>query len=87
MQTYLPAEDDSSKPKSFRAVIFASDEKTTEIVTIRAGSDEEASAKAAALAIGLSVDLWDDLRFIDRFPDQLANDTCVPAVTGAASNS
>ena len=70
MGTVGPPSAEPEGPPSYRAMMFGADGRMVLQAVIAAAGDDAAKAQALALADGHSVDLWDQLRFIDRFePD------------------
>ncbi|GJD46047.1 hypothetical protein AFCDBAGC_3927 [Methylobacterium cerastii] len=70
MSAGRPPSAEPDGPPSYRAMMFGADGRMVLQAVIAAEGDDDAKAQALALVDGHSVDLWDQLRFIDRFePD------------------
>lgn len=52
---------------AYRVFLLASDDSVRDSVPLTAADDAEAMALAAAMVDGQAVELWDGVRFIERF--------------------
>lgn len=59
--------DDPEFPSAYRAMTLTGDGRVMANLSLIASSDLEAIAAAKVLADAHAVELWDGLRFIDRF--------------------
>lgn len=62
----LPGEPDP-KPPSYRIIMVDDGGKVTSVIPLPVHDDESAIAVAKRMANGLSAELWDGLRYIERF--------------------
>lgn len=65
LDTRIPGTDD--RPPAYHAMTIASDQTVVSDVSIPADDDEQAIGMAKQLVNGHAVELWDRLRFIERF--------------------
>lgn len=64
-----------NRPPAYRVLAMSRDETVIADVAVQAADDEEAIAVAKQLATGRVIELWDGLRFVERFepnPNQAA---------------
>jgi hypothetical protein len=56
-----------SPPSRYRAILLDAKGNVVGIERLTVGSDDEALARAEAMAAGYAVELWDGLRFLEHF--------------------
>ena len=59
-------------PRAYRVMMLRPDGRVATNTPVAAGSDLEALTLAETLRTDLAVELWDGLRFIERFESQCA---------------
>lgn len=57
----------ASKPPAYRAMVIASDDRVVFQVPLPVRTDEAAKVVAQSMADVRTVEVWDGLRFIERF--------------------